>query len=109
ERRQDQADEPTQQQQGADEGDALHRGLTPEPGQHGRGRQEALTLGELARQQGERSEEHTSELQSLTNLVCRLLLEKKNKPPVTRPAPGRPPAKCCPGTGCTRPRVRPRQ
>src|SRR5438093_8431222 len=30
---------------------------------------------------GVRSEEHTSELQSLTNLVCRLLLEKKkNKP-----------------------------
>src|SRR5262249_61468861 len=28
---------------------------------------------------GPRSEEHTSELQSLTNLVCRLLLEKKNK------------------------------
>src|SRR5438046_10255090 len=27
--------------------------------------------------QYERSEEHTSELQSLTNLVCRLLLEKK--------------------------------
>src|SRR5438093_6108088 len=26
---------------------------------------------------GPRSEEHTSELQSLTNLVCRLLLEKK--------------------------------
>src|SRR5262249_56900766 len=26
---------------------------------------------------GYRSEEHTSELQSLTNLVCRLLLEKK--------------------------------
>src|SRR5438046_8579469 len=26
-----------------------------------------------------RSEEHTSELQSLTNLVCRLLLEKKNQ------------------------------
>src|SRR5262249_57311314 len=25
-----------------------------------------------------RSEEHTSELQSLTNLVCRLLLDKKN-------------------------------
>src|SRR5438093_5318717 len=31
---------------------------------------------ELRRQ---RSEEHTSELQSLTNLVCRLLLEKKKK------------------------------
>src|SRR5688572_32325201 len=28
---------------------------------------------------GERSEEHTSELQSQSNLVCRLLLEKKNK------------------------------
>src|SRR2546425_9679656 len=27
-----------------------------------------------------RSEEHTSELQSLAYLVCRLLLEKKNKP-----------------------------
>src|SRR5438046_5471622 len=27
----------------------------------------------------QRSEEHTSELQSLTNLVCRLLLEKKKK------------------------------
>src|SRR5258706_14514500 len=28
-----------------------------------------------------RSEEHTSELQSLTNLVCRLLLEKKKTKP----------------------------
>src|SRR5688572_32998457 len=27
---------------------------------------------------GRRSEEHTSELQSQSNLVCRLLLEKKN-------------------------------
>src|SRR2546430_3932095 len=31
-----------------------------------------------------RSEEHTSELQSQSNLVCRLLLEKKKKP---RPQP----------------------
>src|SRR5438093_8504855 len=31
-----------------------------------------------------RSEEHTSELQSLTNLVCRLLLEKKKKKPTHR-------------------------
>src|SRR5438093_5281838 len=30
----------------------------------------------------ERSEEHTSELQSLTNLVCRLLLEKKKERPI---------------------------
>src|SRR5256886_10403474 len=31
-----------------------------------------------------RSEEHTSELQSQSNLVCRLLLEKKKKPPSCR-------------------------
>src|SRR5262249_58594030 len=30
-------------------------------------------------QGAQRSEEHTSELQSLTNLVCRLLLEKKKQ------------------------------
>src|SRR6516165_3104316 len=30
-------------------------------------------------QEGERSEEHTSELQSQSNLVCRLLLEKKKE------------------------------
>src|SRR5256885_12109818 len=43
-------------------------------------------LGEAARHRqvhadrryGRRSEEHTSELQSPCNLVCRLLLEKKN-------------------------------
>ena len=35
--------------------------------------------GELLRAGLKRSEEHTSELQSLTNLVCRLLLEKKKK------------------------------
>src|ERR1019366_10785479 len=33
-----------------------------------------------------RSEEHTSELQSLTNLVCRLLLEKKKKNNNTDPS-----------------------
>src|SRR5260370_31509742 len=33
---------------------------------------------------GERSEEHTSELQSHLNLVCRLLLEKKKKIPRSR-------------------------
>src|SRR5438105_8291168 len=31
-----------------------------------------------------RSEEHTSELQSRVDLVCRLLLEKKNKRDITR-------------------------
>src|SRR5438046_3215456 len=33
----------------------------------------------VPRRQLPRSEEHTSELQSLTNLVCRLLLEKKKE------------------------------
>src|ERR1035441_9284116 len=33
-----------------------------------------------------RSEEHTSELQSLRHLVCRLLLEKKKKKPRLHPA-----------------------
>src|SRR2546430_8143647 len=31
-----------------------------------------------------RSEEHTSELQSQSNLVCRLLLEKKNNLPIAK-------------------------
>src|SRR5437016_10961015 len=34
-----------------------------------------------------RSEEHTSELQSLTNLVCRLLLEKKKSRCMTSHGP----------------------
>src|SRR5258706_11641066 len=38
----------------------------------------ARAPGDRAHRRVERSEEHTSELQSLTNLVCRLLLEKKN-------------------------------
>src|SRR2546430_11747211 len=33
----------------------------------------------LEEEAGSRSEEHTSELQSQSNLVCRLLLEKKKK------------------------------
>src|SRR2546430_11039843 len=41
----------------------LRRGMTPE---------------EARRAAHVRSEEHTSELQSQSNLVCRLLLEKKN-------------------------------
>src|SRR5688572_31774878 len=35
--------------------------------------------GEQAPRRDARSEEHTSELQSQSNLVCRLLLEKKKK------------------------------
>src|SRR3989454_8280994 len=50
--------------------------------------EQAATLAERERQaivemldgtNGRRSEEHTSELQSPCNLVCRLLLEKKKK------------------------------
>src|SRR5256885_3525525 len=40
--------------------------------------QEQWTAG-LEQVDAERSEEHTSELQSPCNLVCRLLLEKKNR------------------------------
>src|SRR2546425_5030587 len=36
---------------------------------------------------GSRSEEHTSELQSLAYLVCRLLLEKKKKKKTQKPQP----------------------
>src|SRR2546426_6894851 len=42
------------------------------------------TVGDVRRKVSydlERSEEHTSELQSPCNLVCRLLLEKKNNRP----------------------------
>src|SRR5256885_8630277 len=39
----------------------------------------AAAVGLLPLRSATRSEEHTSELQSPCNLVCRLLLEKKNK------------------------------
>src|SRR5260370_4306706 len=41
----------------------------------------------LNRAPGRRSEEHTSELQSHLNLVCRLLLEKKNRYATTAQSP----------------------
>src|SRR5690242_20840616 len=44
----------------------------------GRARPERVRAGSGTRL-GTRSEEHTSELQSHVNLVCRLLLEKKKK------------------------------
>src|SRR2546430_11166932 len=40
---------------------------------------ESLTFSEKFACPEHRSEEHTSELQSQSNLVCRLLLEKKKK------------------------------
>src|SRR5690606_41761388 len=42
-----------------------------------RGADDEVGVGDAGRVQVARSEEHTSELQSRENLVCRLLLEKK--------------------------------
>src|SRR2546430_10445909 len=51
--------------------------------QHRQGRQddkrEDQSVAVFGSQQVPRSEEHTSELQSQSNLVCRLLLEKKKR------------------------------
>src|SRR5215467_15619609 len=43
------------------------------------GERRPARIWNVRRQAAERSEEHTSELQSPCNLVCRLLLEKKKK------------------------------
>src|SRR2546422_2532645 len=53
--------------------DALRRG------RHRLGVAESCTGGMVAERITNRSEEHTSELQSRLHLVCRLLLEKKKK------------------------------
>src|SRR5260370_12402514 len=50
-------------------------GFTPRLGIAGRDSQDDVLFGVVLMQK--RSEEHTSELQSHLNLVCRLLLEKK--------------------------------
>src|SRR5258706_9967202 len=47
-------------------------------------RSHTLESGLAAAVFSKRSEEHTSELQSLTNLVCRLLLEKKKQRPIVQ-------------------------
>src|SRR5690349_23731994 len=53
---------------------------TPHPkGPNANHRWSANALGKKVRNPDERSEEHTSELQSRRDLVCRLLLEKKKK------------------------------
>src|SRR5256885_10844952 len=44
--------------------------------------QQRLRAVERQRVEARRSEEHTSELQSPCNLVCRLLLEKKKNPDI---------------------------
>src|SRR2546426_9346826 len=67
----------------------LFRSAHPSP--HGRRRRPALhhprhrRLENRKANLGPRSEEHTSELQSPCNLVCRLLLEKKKKTTTAAP------------------------
>src|SRR5690606_40362214 len=61
-----------------DEPDAVLTDLLPKPGDPlDTPRHRLVTAGGVLDQH--RSEEHTSELQSRENLVCRLLLEKKKK------------------------------
>src|SRR2546425_9623450 len=66
--------------------DALHAGgrtgvreRERRAGHRGRGVERGGDPGQRVLRGRERSEEHTSELQSLAYLVCRLLLEKKKK------------------------------
>src|SRR2546425_9483517 len=58
----------------------LHRG-----GRAAGARHQRVHLGEDLGDERARSEEHTSELQSLAYLVCRLLLEKKKMTPTHYP------------------------
>src|SRR5688572_31611724 len=58
--------------------DALPISIAEIPLSRGAGRQR-WAFPRLRNRQPSRSEEHTSELQSQSNLVCRLLLEKKKK------------------------------
>src|SRR6266567_5529045 len=55
----------------------LRRGL--QPASSTPGAPAAIARCTIPMATGSRSEEHTSELQSQSNLVCRLLLEKKKK------------------------------
>src|SRR2546428_10139414 len=48
----------------------------------GRGPTRGVARSQLLAAHHARSEEHTSELQSRSDLVCRLLLEKKKKTPI---------------------------
>src|SRR3712207_8482594 len=48
---------------------------------YGFGEDSAFLVADIARRGADRSEEHTSELQSRQYLVCRLLLDKKTTDP----------------------------
>src|SRR5690606_41655647 len=79
---------PTRRSSDLGEGQARARQDVPDrlragPARARRGAEERLResppVRQVARGAAHRSEEHTSELQSRENLVCRLLLEKKKK------------------------------
>src|SRR2546430_13321217 len=72
------------------------RGISLVVGTTGWGTHEAA-LRQIVADAGVRSEEHTSELQSQSNLVCRLLLEKKKTIRPSTPTPAL--------SGATSPRV----
>src|SRR5699024_11733419 len=57
---------------------AVHQGQ-PDRRHHRRAEHDRARRGRRGGRQDRRSEEHTSELQSRFDLVCRLLLEKKKK------------------------------
>src|SRR5256885_10079102 len=59
----------------------LHKRAGAQQGIQGHVVQTDVSVQAVANVEMLRSEEHTSELQSPCNLVCRLLLEKKNKYP----------------------------
>src|SRR2546430_7521290 len=61
----------------------LSKGAVPGVVREARSREDPSGSRHLRGNPG-RSEEHTSELQSQSNLVCRLLLEKKKKPHITQ-------------------------
>src|SRR2546427_8300365 len=68
-------------------GDADQRVGTDQAARHVRRHRAAAqvdAVGADRERHVERSEEHTSELQSQSNLVCRLLLEKKKKTGTTQ-------------------------
>src|SRR2546422_5438272 len=56
----------------------LSMGVAKNPSRLSQARRDVARALTILREQGARSEEHTSELQSRLHLVCRLLLEKKN-------------------------------
>src|SRR2546427_9024262 len=69
----------TLHERGEDADHAMHaRARVADGGPHVRGRM-------VRKARDARSEEHTSELQSQSNLVCRLLLEKKTPTKPNRP------------------------